>query len=94
MLCRVDADISSAPYMSHLVKPGEVSYGTTCDIILLVGLTELKAQVGWIDFETVRLMRLSFPTNTCLFTSSNLHVYGDAGDREKVCSDVLWGSPP
>jgi len=31
--------------------------------------------------------------STRLFTSSDLHVRGDVGDREKVCSDVLWGSP-
>ena len=29
-------------------------YTRDFDVILLVGLTELKAQIGWIDSETVR----------------------------------------
>ena len=31
-----------------------MSYRRKYDVILLVGLTELKAQVGWIDPKTVR----------------------------------------
>ena len=46
-----------------------MSYRRTCDIILLVGLTELKAQVGWIDSKTVRLMRILLPMSTRLFTT-------------------------
>ena len=39
-------------------KAGRRKAGTTCytqdfDVILLVGLTELKAQIGWIDPATV-----------------------------------------
>jgi len=60
MLCRVNADISSAPYTSRSVKTEEMSYRRICDVILLVGLTELKAQVGWIDSKTVRLIRIWF----------------------------------
>jgi hypothetical protein len=52
-LCCVTADISSAPYTLKLVE-GKLSYGRDYDVILLVGLTELKAQIGWIDSETVR----------------------------------------
>jgi len=29
-------------------------YERKYEVVLLVGLTELKAQVGWIDSETVR----------------------------------------
>ena len=53
-LCHVRADISSAPYTSQLGKSGKIGYKREYTIILLVGLTELKAQVGWIDSETVR----------------------------------------
>ena len=54
-----------------------MSYRRVCDVILLVGLTELKAQVCWIDSKTVRLIRILFPTSARLFTSSGLHVDGD-----------------
>jgi len=53
-LCRVEADISDAPYTSKLVKKGRTAYRRDFEIILLVGLTELKGQVSWIDSETVR----------------------------------------
>jgi len=53
-LCRVMADISSAPYTSKLLETGKTVYERCYGIILLVGLTELKAQIGWIDSETVR----------------------------------------
>jgi len=32
-----------------------MGYSRDYDIILLVGLTELKAQVSWIDSQTVRV---------------------------------------
>ena len=53
-LCHVKADISSAPYTSKLTETGKMSYRREYEVILLVGLTELKAQIGWIDPETVR----------------------------------------
>jgi len=53
-LCHVEADVSSAPYTSKLMETGKISYKREYDVILLVGLTELKAQIGWIDPETVR----------------------------------------
>jgi hypothetical protein len=52
-LCRVKADISGAPYTSTLAG-GRTGYRRDYNIILLVGLTELKAQIRWIDAETVR----------------------------------------
>ena len=54
-MCTVEADISSAPYTSFSTAPGTMSYTRDYIIILLVGLTELKAQVSWIDSETVRV---------------------------------------
>ena len=53
-LCNVRADISSAPCTSYLATTGKMGYSRDFDIILLVGLTELKAQLSWIDSETVR----------------------------------------
>ena len=53
-LCRVVADISSAPYASKFELTGREVYSRDYDIILLVGLTELKAQVSWIESKTVR----------------------------------------
>ena len=53
-LCYVKADISSAPYTSHFSTTRGMSYRRKYDVILLVGLTELKAQVSWTDSETVR----------------------------------------
>ena len=52
-LCRVEADISSAPYISNRTTEGK-GYSRNFDVILLVSLTELKAQVSWIDERTVR----------------------------------------
>ena len=42
-----------------------MAYKRKFDVILLVGLTELKAQIGWIDSETVRA-RLVLHTPTYL----------------------------
>jgi len=54
MLCRVEADISGAPYTTDYSTAEEIGYKRKYDVILLVGLTELKAQVSWIDERTVR----------------------------------------
>ena len=53
-LCRVRADISGAPYTSKLSEAGVMGCRRKYTLIILVGLTELKAQVSWIDSETVR----------------------------------------
>jgi len=53
-LCYVRADISSAPFVTKPTATGQTGYKREYDIILLVGLTELKAQVCWIDSKTVR----------------------------------------
>jgi len=54
-LCHVEADLSTAPYTSKLDAAGKTGYKRECDIVLLVGLTELKARVDWIDSATVRV---------------------------------------
>jgi len=51
-LCFVKADISAAPYISDFGTSGKIGYKRKYEIILLVGLTELKAQVCWIDSNT------------------------------------------
>ena len=52
-LCNVNADLSTAPSTSKYTTTGRMSYRRDADVILLVGLTELKAQVGWTDPRTV-----------------------------------------
>ena len=54
VLCHVEADLSTAPYKTKLAKTGKTRYEREGYVILLVGLTELKAQVGWTDTKTVR----------------------------------------
>lgn len=51
-LCHVKAEISKAPCTTNYATRGHM---WEYDIILLVGLTELKAQVCWIDSKTVRV---------------------------------------
>jgi hypothetical protein len=53
-LCNVIADISAAPFTSKVGSSGEVCYYREFDVVLLVGLTELKAQIRWYDNKTVR----------------------------------------
>ena len=57
-----------------------MGYRWECDIILLVGLTELKAQVSWIDPETIRA-RLVLPYK---FTSSEFHMGESRGQKRFV----------
>ena len=52
MLCNIRADLSTAPYQTES-KNEKMYYTRNFDVILLVGLTELKAQIAWIDAETV-----------------------------------------
>jgi len=59
-----------------------MSYRRKYEVVLLVGLTELKAQVSWIDSKTVRAH---------LVPISVLCV--NIGVREKVCSNVFWSFP-
>jgi hypothetical protein len=52
-LCHVIADISAAPCKLTHGRSGQVCYSREYDVVLLVGLTELKAQIRWIDSSTV-----------------------------------------
>jgi len=51
-LCYVKADLSTAPSTSKYTTTGRISYKREADVVLLVGLTELKAQISWIDSRT------------------------------------------
>jgi len=51
-LCGVRADLSTAPYQTKRGTSGTMCYTRDFQVILLVGLTELKAQIGWIDSVT------------------------------------------
>ena len=53
MLCNVRADLSTAPYQTESRSGEKMYYTRKFDVILLVGLTELKAQIAWIDAATV-----------------------------------------
>lgn len=48
-LCRVVADISAAPCKRTLGKTGKFCYSREYEVVLLVGLAELKAQIRWSD---------------------------------------------
>ena len=52
-LCHVVANISEAPFTSKVGRLGKMCYSREYDVVLLVGLTELKAQIRWIDSKTV-----------------------------------------
>jgi len=51
-LCHVAADISAAPSRPKVGISGKMCYYRQYDVVLLVGLTELKAQIRWIDSRT------------------------------------------
>ena len=53
MLCNIRADLSTAPYQTESKSGEKMYYTRKFDVILLVGLTELKAQIAWIDAVTV-----------------------------------------
>ena len=84
-MCHVKADISDAPYTSKLVETGKMGFMRRYDVILLVGLTELKAQVGWIDSKTVR----GYLVRSARTPSHPIYICGNLGDREKVCSNAF-----
>ena len=89
-LCHVRADISDAPHTSKLVATGQMGFMRRYDVVLLVGLTELKAQVAWTDSKTVRghLVRSARTPSHPIYICANL------GDREKVCSNAFQIYPP
>lgn len=79
-LCYVKADISSAPHTTNYSG----GYRREIDVILLVGLTELKAQVCWIDSRTVRVH--SVPRVSIFLTRLPCV---NIEDGEKVCNAVF-----
>ena len=66
------------------MKTGVMGYERDYTVILLVGLTELKAQVSWIDSETV--CGIFFNPHT---SSHLVSICLNLGDREKVCSNTF-----
>ena len=54
-LCHVAADVSAAPSKLKYGESGKLCYYREYDVVLLVGLTELKAQIRWTDSTTVRI---------------------------------------
>ena len=81
-LCHVKADVSTALCTSSFAT-GNVGYRLEYDIVLLVGLTELKAQVSWIDSATVRASRSAHAFASLKSMRMN------PGNREEVCSNVF-----
>ncbi|KAF9649037.1 hypothetical protein BDM02DRAFT_3095383 [Thelephora ganbajun] len=77
-LCHVKANLSTAPYTSSFAA-GKMGYKRDFDIILLVGLTELKAQVTWIDSATVRAHLVSHKPIHFL---PDFHMRKSRGQRE------------
>lgn len=53
-LCRITADISAAPSTRVPGSSGKMCYYREFDVVLLTGLTEMKAQIRWTDSVTVR----------------------------------------
>ena len=84
-LCYVKADISSAPYTSRYTTTGKMGYRRECDIILLVGLTELKVQVCWIDSRTVR----AYFVMHVFHLPHPVSIYANPEDGEEVRSSVF-----
>jgi hypothetical protein len=50
-LCHVHADVSAAQYTTKVGSSRAVCYYREYEVVLLVGLTELKAQIRWTDTE-------------------------------------------
>ena len=53
-LCHVVADISLAPCRCKVGTSGKMCFIRAFDVVLMVGHTELKAQIRWEDSTTVR----------------------------------------
>ena len=54
-LCHVVADISTAPFTCKVGKSGKTCYEREYDIVLLVSVMGVKAQVRWFDCTTVSI---------------------------------------
>ena len=49
LLCTISCDISNVSYTVNVGPDGIKFYRYRFDLFLLFGLTELKAQVGWLE---------------------------------------------
>ena len=83
-LCHVQADLSTAPCQERDGIPGRKCYTRGFDVILLVGLTELKAQIAWIDSETVS----SQGVLSCSRLFSDFSWRANPGDGKKVQNTI------
>ena len=78
MLCTIEADLSQAPILTQPNATGEGRhYIINIDVILLFGMTELQAQLAWME-NVSRLHMLFNPTDFGLI----LRVF--LGSRETV----------
>lgn len=78
VLCSIEADITGAPYTQKLAETGKMGYERSCDVILLVGLTELKRRsVGSTPKPYVHVLFYKYP-----FTSCDLHICKSRGKRK------------
>lgn len=59
-LCSIDIDLSKLPVEKQTKLGGGIYYFVKYDVVLIFGLTELKAQVAWRD-KSVRYYCLSEP---------------------------------
>ena len=88
-LCIIRVDLSTIPHHTNLGKERKTCYIPDFDVILLVGLTELKAQISWIDPATVSSQGfLSYPAPFLIF------VVWDPGDGEAVRNTVIRAPHP
>ena len=77
-LCHVAADVSAAPSTRKVGRFGKICYDREYEVVLLVGLTELKAQIRWFDTTTVRIR-----DGLCCVAFTDFSV-ANAGNREQV----------
>ena len=48
-LCDIALDLSTVPLISRQNSAGKTYYSLDYDVVLSFGLTELKAQVAWLE---------------------------------------------
>ena len=77
-LCGVRADLSTAPYQTKRGRYGTMCYVRDFEVILLVGLTELMAQISWIDSVTVS------PPKDSILLASLSNPLATLGDGDEV----------
>ena len=86
-LCDIHADLTTAPYQKRLGKKGKMCYTRIFDVVLLVGLTELKAQIAWIDSATVS-------TRGILPFSLHFLIFMMRGSRGRRKGSKFWFQSP